>query len=153
VLVEDAAAAAAELVVTLWNPLEVGAAELLAAVAMVPAPAFADEEPYTGDEDEAPAGAPADDGAVFPDAEEKSPIPLTCLQVPVTPPGTFVISVTSGPGSGNVVSLLSIVVQPFPRFATNRDGREAKEVPARLALPDPVMVTDAQFMYISLLPI
>ena len=141
---------------------------------MVPAPVLAEEALYTGAADDAavevpagdvtaevPAGdeaaaVPAGDVAALPDPEAKSPIPATCLQLPVTPPGVFVTSVTSGPGSGNVVSVLSIVVQPFPRLATKSDGREEKEVPARLLarllLADPVMVTDAQSMYISLLP-
>ena len=66
-------------------------------------------------------------------------------------------SVTSGPGSGNVVSVPSIVVQPFPRLATKSDGREEKKILpqsllARLPLADAVMVTDAQSMYISRLP-
>ena len=110
----------------------------------------------TGAVDDAAAELSAGAVAALPDAEEKSPIPATCLQVPVTPPGVFVTSVTSGPGSGNVVSVPSIVVQPFPRLATKSDGREEKGVLARflarLLLPDPVMVTDAQSMYISRLP-
>jgi len=110
----------------------------------------------TGAADDAAAELSAGAVAALPDAEEKSPIPATCLQVPVTPPGVFVTSVTSGPGSGNVVSVPSIVVQPFPRLATKSDGREEKGVLARflarLLLPDPVMVTDAQSMYISRLP-
>jgi hypothetical protein len=137
----------------------------------VPVPALAEEVLYTGDEDDAcadvPAGEvaalldaaaelPTGEVAVLPEPEEKSPIPATCLQVPVTPPGAFETFVISGPGSGNVRSVVSIVVQPFPRLATNKDGREEKEVPARfparLALVDPVMVTDAQSMYISRLP-
>jgi hypothetical protein len=48
--------------------------------------------------------------------------------------------------------VVSTVVQPFPRFATKRDGREEKDVAALFLLAAPVMVTDAQFMYISLLP-
>ena len=144
---------------------------------MVPAPALAEEVLAAGAADgaddattEVPAGAtddatddaitedPAGTVAALADPEAKSPIPATCLQVPVTPPGAFVTSVTSGPGSGKARSVLSIVVQPFPRLATKSDGREEKEVPARLParsarLPlDPVMVTDAQSMYISRLP-
>lgn len=108
--------------------------------------------PDTGDEDDA-IEVPADGAAVFPDTGEESPIPATALQVPVYFPGTVVTSVMSGPGSGNERSVPSIVTQPFPRFATKRDGREVKEVSARLLLPDPVIVTDAQSMYISRLPI
>ena len=124
--------------------------------AEVPAPVSAEDALYTGAADDAAAELPAGDVAALPDPEEKAPMPATCLQVPVTPPGVFVTSVTSGPGSGNVVSVPSIVVQPFPRLATKSDGREEKGVlarlPARLPLADAVMVTDAQSMYISRLP-
>ena len=131
----------------------------------MPAPLLAEDVLSTGAADDAPVEVPvpvsAEEGvgrdvAALPDPEEKSPMPATCLQVPVTPPGVFVTSVTSGPGSGNVVSVPSIVVQPFPRLATKSDGREEKRVPAsllaRLPLADAVMVTDAQSMYISRLP-
>jgi hypothetical protein len=60
--------------------------------------------------------------------------------------------VTSGPESGKTTSVLSAVVQPFPIFATKRDGREEKDTSALFLLVAPVMVTDAQFIYISLLP-
>jgi hypothetical protein len=130
--------------------LNTGAAD--DAVAEVPTEDVAAEAPAWDVAAETPAG----DEAALPDPEEKSPIPATCLQVPVTPPGVFVTSVTSGPGLGNVVSVLSIVVQPFPRLATKSDGREENGVPARLLarlrLEDPVMVTDAQSIYISRLP-
>jgi hypothetical protein len=137
---------------------------------MVPVPALIDEALAVGAADDAitevPATVaddatteePAGEDAALPDPEAKSPIPATCLQVPVTPPGALETSVTSGPGSGNVRSVLSIVVQPFPRLATKSDGREEKDVPALLParsarLPlDPVIVTDAQSMYISRLP-
>jgi hypothetical protein len=122
--------------------------------AEVPAPVLAEDVLYTGAADDAAAELPAGDVAALPDPEEKSPMPATCLQVPVTPPGVFVTSVTSGPGSGNVVSVPSIVVQPFPRLAKKSDGREEKGVlarllprlPARLPLADAVMVIDAQSM-------
>lgn len=125
-----------------------------------PAPLLTEEVLYIDAVDEAALEAPAGAEAPLPDPEEKSPIPATCLQVPVTPPGVFVTSVTSGPGSGNVVSVLSIVVQPFPRLATNSEGREEKGVLARLVarlvarlpLADSWIVTDAQSMYISRLP-
>lgn len=140
---------------------------------MVPAPALVEKVLATAEADEAtaevPAGAvedantedPAGDEAGLADPEAKSPTPATCLHVPVTPPGALEAFVTSVPGSGNVRSVLSIVVQPFPRLATNSDGREEKEVPALLParsarsarLPlEPAMVTDAQFIYISRLP-
>src|ERR1700738_2422956 len=99
---------------------------------MVPAPALAEETLDTGAADDATTEMPAGDVAALADPEAKSPIPATCLHVPVTPPGAFDTFVTSGPGSGKVRSVLSIVVQPFPRLATNSDGREEKEVPARL---------------------
>ncbi len=143
---------------------------------MVPATALEDEALATGAAEDATADVPAGDVAALADEvaalagdvaaladpEAKSPIPATCLQVPVIPPGVLVTSETSGPGSGNVRSVPSIVVQPFPMLATKSDGREEKEVPARFParsarsarLPlDAVMVTDAQSMYISRLPI
>jgi hypothetical protein len=62
------------------------------------------------------------------------------------------MSVKSGPGSGKTTSVLSIVVQPLPMFATKMDGREEKGVPSLLLPAAPVMVTVAQFMYNSLFP-
>ena len=51
---------------------------------------------------------------------------------------------TPGPGFGNCTSFPSTVVQPFPILASNIFGLEANGVTG--ALPDPVIVTEAQFM-------
>jgi len=55
--------------------------------------------------------------------------------------------VTSGPGLGKTTSSVSIVVQPFAKFATKRSGRDLKATDAALFLDDPApIVIDAQFM-------
>jgi len=62
-----------------------------------------------------------------------------------------VLPVTSGPGSGKMVSVPSLVVHPLSRLATKIVGRDEKATSARfvfltiLALAPP-MVTDAQLM-------
>lgn len=88
------------------------------------------------------------------------PMPLTGEQVPAI---VFRLLleltwVTSGPGFGNMTSVISIVLHdPDPRLATNMSGRAKKETAG--AFPEPeglelVMIsTAAQFMYISRLPI
>lgn len=81
------------------------------------------------------------------------PIPLTAAQVPVKEPAPLPVPVTSGPGSGKVTSLVSTVVQPLARLATKRPGRAENAVAGASRFFPPAMVTDAQFMYISLLPI
>lgn len=62
--------------------------------------------------------------------------------------------VTSGPRSGNMRSLPSMVEQPLPTLATNMAGRElmGSEAPRFFLEAPPLMVTTAQFMYISRLP-
>lgn len=97
---------------------------------------------------------PPDAPAAGADPDEPPSTPFTAAHVPVKPPGVVVVSAlsTSGPGSGKMTSCVSIVVQPFARFATKMLGREEKGVLARLAaavLLDflvPPMVTEAQFM-------
>lgn len=94
--------------------------------------------------------------------------PVFPLLLPVPPllpssapsrPGQFPVGslmlalslVTSGPGFGNRRSKVSTVLQPLPALATNMSGRAEK---ATSGEPEPaVMVTLAQFMYISRLPI
>lgn len=126
-----------------------GADAELAAVAKTPPGRDAEAVPELG----APGALGAAPAGL---AAEPPPIPLTALQVPTTSPGDFETFVTSGPGSGNFTSVVSLVVHPLPRFATKSDGRDVKEVPARFAArftpEDPVIVIDAQFMYISRLP-
>jgi hypothetical protein len=80
--------------------------------------------------------------------DEPPPIPFTAAQVPVKPVPAFVEEpVTSGPGLGKTTSWVSTVVQPFPRFATKRSGRDEKAVVLALFVPDPpAMVIEAQFM-------
>lgn len=77
------------------------------------------------------------------------PTPLTAAQVPVKVPAPPAVPVTSGPGSGNEMSLPSIVEQPLAILATKRPGREEKAVSrsemVRFLEPPP-MVTEAQFM-------
>ena len=78
---------------------------------------------------------------------EPPPIPFTAAQVPVkeptlSPPWTAFV--TSGPGLGNCTSVPSTVVQPLPKLATKRSGRDAN---AAEAVPDPaVTVMAAQSM-------
>ena len=72
-------------------------------------------------------------------------------QVPVGSLVPVLSLVTSGPGSGNRRSKVSRVLQPLPALATNISGRAEK---ATSGVPEPaVMVTLAQFMYISRFPI
>lgn len=90
---------------------------------------------------------------------KKSADPVQVYPVPVTPP------TTSGPASGKLTSSLSIVVHPPgpSTLAMKIGGRELKAVSARetiisrawerLLEEPPSMVTCAQFMYISRLPI
>lgn len=90
------------------------------------------------------------------------PIPLIGEHVPTS---VFAVSdpalarVTSGPGFGNITSVISIVLHvPDPRLATNISGRAKKETAGVFPVPRPdgfelTMSTDAQFMYISLFPI
>jgi hypothetical protein len=85
-------------------------------------------------------------------AEPAEPIPDTGLHSPVTSPWDCETSVTSGPGLGNTTSLVSGVEQPLLRFATKSEGRDENDALARFLLPDPLTITDAQFMYISRLP-
>jgi hypothetical protein len=62
------------------------------------------------------------------------------------------LTVISGPGSGNSRSMDSRVLQPLPTLATKASGRELNEMSTG---PDPdpaLMVTLAQFIYISRLP-
>jgi hypothetical protein len=54
---------------------------------------------------------------------------------------------TSFPGFGNSRSLEATELQPLPTFALKTSGYEPSPEP-----PLPVIVTDAQFMYISRLP-
>jgi len=62
--------------------------------------------------------------------------------------------VTSGPGCGKTTSVLSTTVQPLPIFATNMSGRAEKATAGAARLLDPApIVTEAQSMYISRLPI
>lgn len=58
--------------------------------------------------------------------------------------------VTSLPGLGNIKSPVpsALEVHPFPTLATNMSGKALRPLP-----PLPEMVTTAQFMYISRLPI
>jgi hypothetical protein len=80
--------------------------------------------------------------------DEPPPIPFTAAHVPVKPVPPFVEEpVTSGPGLGKTTSSVSTVVQPLPRFATKRSGRDEKAVVLALLVPDPpAMVIDAQFI-------
>jgi hypothetical protein len=90
---------------------------------------------------------------------KKSADPVQVYPVPVTPP------TTSGPGSGKLTSWLSIVVHPPGplTLAMKIGGRELNAVSARetiisrawerLLEEPPSMVTCAQFIYISRLPI
>jgi hypothetical protein len=89
----------------------------------------------------------------------KSADPVQVYPVPVTPP------TTSGPASGKLTSSLSMVVHPPgpSTLAMKIGGRELYAVSARetiisrawerLLVEPPAMVTWAQFMYISRLPI
>jgi len=59
---------------------------------------------------------------------------------------------SESPGSGNWTSLLSWDVQLLPMLAVNMSGKASNAEVSRLAVELPVMVTGAQFMYISRLP-
>lgn len=83
------------------------------------------------------------------------PLPLPVSVPPAQDPTGLAVPlllvVTSGPGSGNVTSEDSRVAQPLATFATKISGRAEK---ATFSEPEPaVMVTLAQFMYISRFPI
>lgn len=102
-------------------------------------PVAAREEATSGEE---ATGAPEAAG------EDPPPFPLEAVpQVPVG--GVPVAAVTtSAPGLGNKTFVFDGTVQPFPMFATKVSGR--LERPGEE--PPPVIVTTAQFMYISLFP-
>lgn len=72
--------------------------------------------------------------------------------VPTAGPGeaplTGVPRVTLGPGLGKSRSTFSTVAQPLPTLATNMSG-----LLSSLLVPSPVIVTTAQFWYISRFPI
>jgi hypothetical protein len=113
---------------------------------------LAGAEGATTDAEDATADAPPVAVAVLDSVEAKTPgepppIPFTAAQVPVkeptlSPPWTAFV--TSGPGLGNCTSVPSTVVQPLPKLATKRSGRDANEAEA---VPDPVvMVMAAQSM-------
>lgn len=107
------------------------------------------------------AGAPEAAGAAEPlppelEPDEGPPRPLTAAQVPMREPGPSPVPVTSGPGLGKVRSLPSATLQPLFRASapTNMPGRAEKATaPASRFFFPPAMVTDAQFIYISRLPI
>jgi len=87
-----------------------------------------------------------------PPESELPPFPLTAAQVPMmVSAGDPVFPETSGPGSGKMVSVPSLVVHPLSRLATKMVGRDEKPTSARfvfltiLALAAPI-VTDAQLM-------
>ncbi len=103
---------------------------------------MAEEAPEPEDKGDAACAGP----------EPEVPIPLTALQVPMTSLALVETFLRSGPVSVKVTSADAYVSQPFLRLATKMEGREENEVLARLVLPDPETVTDAQFMYISRLP-
>lgn len=138
--------------------LDPGTAAALEAAAA----AETDEEPPTRVDDE-PEPAKLAGGMVDDEDSERTdfatlaeagaarpPIPFTSAQTPVNDPEsseTVYWAVTSGPGLGNWTSFPSTVVQPFPRFATNRLGRLANGVDSALDGPEaPVIVTEAQDM-------
>jgi len=68
-------------------------------------------------------------------------------QLPVGAAALELLLSTFGPGLGISMSTLSTVVHPLPTLATNMSGYELSPE------PPPVISTEAQFMYISLLPI
>jgi len=90
---------------------------------------------------------PTEPDATEPEADPP-PIPFTAAHVPEKPtPLLADVPVTSGPGLGKTTSSVSIVVQPFSKFATKRSGRDLKATEAALFLEDPApIVIDAQFM-------
>jgi len=70
-------------------------------------------------------------------------------QVPVGAPSlAWLITCKSAPGLGNLTSVPSGTAHPLPTLATIMSG-----LSARVEVPLPVMVTAAQFMYISRLPV
>lgn len=107
--------------------------------------------------DPEPEPAPAPEPAPEPEPEPEPP------EQPVggASSASGVTFWTDGPGSGNLRSLLSAVLQLLmeARLAMNMSGRFASrfaEMGARIMsrlLPPPVTVAGAQFMYISRLPI
>lgn len=80
------------------------------------------------------------------------PFPLTAAQVPtMVSADDPVLPVTSGPGSGKMVSTPSLVLHPLSRLATKMLGRDEKAASARLVFFTilefaPPMVTDAQLI-------
>jgi hypothetical protein len=75
----------------------------------------------------------------------RPPMPLTAAQVPLAACCLEVPAlVTSGPGFGMRTSVVSMVVQPFARFATNISGRLVNAVFGAAPVPA-AMVMDAQF--------
>lgn len=114
-------------------------------------------EPDVPEEPEEP-DEPLVDELLEDPSPRKSADPVQVYPVPVTPPTTL------GPASGKLTSRLSIVVHPPGPFtlAIKIGGRALNAVSARETiisrtwerlLEDPPMVTWAQFMYISRLPI
>jgi hypothetical protein len=90
-----------------------------------------------------PAGTEAGAGPPSP------PMPFTAAQVPVYEPElsscSAVVTSAGGPGSGKMTSFVSTVVQPLPRLATKRSGRDLKATAGDG--PEPAaMVIEAQFM-------
>jgi hypothetical protein len=88
---------------------------------------------------------------LVPELEEDEPVephdPLGAL-VPLL---LFSVTSAAGPGSGNLTSFVSTVAHPLLTFATNIFGRAAKATGSAAPAPA-LMVTLAQFMYISRLP-
>lgn len=86
-----------------------------------------------------------------------SPEPEPDPEEPQSPSGATALEldmVTSVPGSGNMTSASWVTAQPLPALptlATNMSGRLLR-AEARLA-EEPVILTAAQFMYISRLPV
>lgn len=98
-----------------------------------------------GAEPEPPPGGGTRGGA--------EPLPPFGPSDPQLPVGGSLFSltfVTSGPGSGKSRSTVSRLVHPFPVLARKMFGRLLNGIDADP--PPPVMVTVAQFMYISRTP-
>ena len=106
-----------------------------------------------GDGEATGAGLLLPDAEPEPDPDDSPPIPLTAWQVPLMVPVAVDEPVTSGPGFGNTTFVLSTTVHPLPMFATKISGRAEKATAgAARFLDPPAIVTEAQFMYISRLP-
>jgi hypothetical protein len=90
-----------------------------------------------------PAGAEAGAGP------DPPPIPFTAAQVPVYDPVlsscSAVVTSADGPGLGKITSFVSTDVQPLPRLATKRSGRDLKATSGAAPVPA-AMVMEAQFM-------